>query len=38
MHIYTTVLLNISKNTAMENEIFDYAVNLDTSKLGEKTD
>ena len=38
MHIYTTVLRNISKNTVIENEIFDYAANLDTSKLGEKTD
>lgn len=38
MHIYITVLLNISKNTAIEKEILDYTTFLNTSKLGEKTD
>jgi len=38
MHIYTTVLKNISKDTPVETEILNYIESLNTSKLGIMTD
>jgi len=38
MHIYTTVLKNISKETPVETEILNYIESLYTSKLGLMTD
>jgi len=38
MHIYTTILKNISKDTPVETEILNYIESLNTSKLGIMTD